>query len=612
MKKLLAIILTLTLAFLLIGCTAEETTDLSNPVDTEVETPGKDEPVDTEAQAPNEDMPTDTEDEVKNDVVYNLNPMDRMSEILHFEIPARGEKSGIDISVEYNFDGRLIGATAVSGDIGVLGILSDTEIILDDTLRTYHIHQLYKLNLETKEAEPMLSEEVYGHTYDEYYDSVTKKWTWLEWCAHPTFNGTRAEDGTPMIAYYSNKYAENGVMTNEENCWENGAIWILDIETGVETRIPAPAGSEILGGARIKWHGMRNVLFEADIDGVTHYIDYNTDTGEYLTAELNHDEISALIDANLAFDNFRNSRSEGVDKRDRIYIKYEPLYRVTDERFDTPEKYEAYINTYFHNDYILNYINNWMTVRNGKVYRVESAWEHDYNSGYRFEVILIYQDQIRVRAYTELRDGPDFIQVAEYGFLMEDGKWKIDWVVRNCFRRTGWTNNDDFTDIPITAEEVSSLLEKDLYMWAHTNTTNFAISEPGVPFDYEDPANYIEKDVYDLTYRYYKVIDPDFDTWDKWETLAKSIYTDKKLNLILSNTMYTDVDGALYTMEGGGMGYYEDIGNYAWHITEYTDSRVTVLKRFGDDSENCETIYNEWVILERTPDGWRISEVFRT
>lgn len=585
MKKLLAIVIALTLALLLFGCTVEE--------------------------KPNGIDPVDVDAEPENAVVYNLNPVGMMPEVLHFEIPARGEKAGVDISFEYNLDGRLINAKTFSGDIYVVGILSNTEIILDDIALTHQPHQLYRLDLETKEAEPLLSEEVYGHTYDEYYDSVTKKWTWLDWCENPALNGTRDGTEKPLIAYYSNKYAEDGVITNEENCWEYGAIWILDLETGEETRIPSPDGSEISGGARIRWHGTKDVLFETSVDGVTHYIKYSTDTGEYLTAELSHDDICSFIDANLVFDEFINSGSEGLDKSDSIGDEYEPFYRVTDERFDTPEKLEEYIETYFHESYILNDINSRVTVQDGKVYRPESEWEHNYNKGYRFEIILIYEDQIRVNVYTELKDDPDFIQIAWYCFLKEDGKWKIGWVDRNCHARDGWSNKDDFTDIPITAEEISSLLEKDLYMWARTNSWTFAICEPGVPFDDGDPANYIEKDVGGWTYYYYKVIDPDYDTWDKWEALIGSIYADEEFDSFINNLAYTNIDGALYTIEGGGRGYYEDRGNYAWHVTDYTDDSVTVQRRFGDTSENCETIYSEWITMSKTPDGWRISRASR-
>ena len=587
MKKLLTVILVLTFAFSLFGC-APDTPDVPE-------------------KPQNNGEPVGIEGEAENTADYNLNPVGMLPEVLHFEIPARGENSPIDISVEYGLNGRLIGAEAVSGDINVVGILSDTEIILEDIWFT---HQLYRLDIETKEAEPLLSEEVYGHTYDEYYDSVTKKWTWLEWCAQPTLNGSRRETEKPMIAYYSNKYAEDGVMTNEENCWDYGAIWIIDIDTGEETRIPSPDGMQISGGSGVAWFGTRDINFTTSVDGIDNYAKYNTETGEYTFAELNYDDICAFIDEDREFSKFLRFGTDGIDLSDSIEGEYGTFYRVTDERFDTPEELEEYIHSLYSEEYLFNYIYDRIIISDGKVYRRESDMEYECSGGYRFDIRMIGDDQIRVDAFMLLQGELDFSLRAGYIFMKGDDGWKIDWVDRNRLVTDGWYVVGDFSDVPMTAEEISTLLKKDLYMWARTNTWVFE-SEWSMQFDDGDSVNCIEKEVQDWTMIYYKVTDPEFDTWDKWEALVRSVYTGEKLDKMLSDYTYTDIDGALYTTGDADRGYYEDIGNYAWCVIEYTDDSVTIVKRFGDISENCETIYSEEYVFVNTPDGWRISSVLR-
>ena len=581
MKKLLAAILALAMILSLCAC--------------------------TDNKEPNGGEPVDIEEEHENDTSNDAEPVSIPADAIHFEIPARGEKSGIDITADYSEYGRLYDAKAVSGGVIVVGVLSDTEVIIDDVALT---HQLYLLDLVTKEAKPLLHDEVYGHTYDEYYESVTKKWTLLEWCANPTLNSTRNGTEKPMIAYYSNKYAEDGVMTNEENCWDVGAIWILDIDTGEETRIPAPDGSEIMGGAGFEWHGDKEIILELSTDGKDQYACCNVITGEYTISELDYDDICAFIDIDREFYKFCQFNIDGLDMSDSLRGANGTYYRVTDERFNTPEKLETFLHTNYVDEHISNYIDNWVFARDGKVYRAETGREYDVNGGYRVEATMVSDDQIRVMVYSLIQTDPDFNLCTEYGFLKEDGGWKIGWAVRNRHTIDGWENTDDLSGVPLTADEIVALIEQDAEIWSRLHTETFAISEPGVPFDETDPANYVEKVINDWTYYYYKVINPNFDTWEKWETYVGKTYTGDELEITLNDLTYTDIDGALYGQGGGGLGYYDDKNHYVWHVTDYTEDSVTVLKRYGDFLENCETIIKVEIVMVKTPDGWRISSVF--
>ncbi|MCD7823632.1 MAG: hypothetical protein LUG86_06450 [Oscillospiraceae bacterium] len=69
-------------------------------------------------------------------------------------------------------------------------------------------------------------DEVYGFTYDEYYEALTGKWDEVVWYDVPTVN-----ESYTKLAYWSNKYAEGGEMSL------NPGIWIIDLKTGDESRL---------------------------------------------------------------------------------------------------------------------------------------------------------------------------------------------------------------------------------------------------------------------------------------------------------------------------------------------------------------------------------------
>lgn len=255
MKRLLVIILALALALSLCACVGQEDTDPENDPSDLIE----------DDQEPNLEMRV---------ITFKFPQRTDDYEKRYGERPAWVENIRLEALYE---DGVLIGFDNETSNLSVLGIVSENEIVVESGFAD----QIYRIDLETFEATPLISEEAFGHTYDEYYESVTKKWTWLEWCENPVLNGNWNQTDRMMIAYYSNKYcSDDGVITNEENCWEYAALWILDIETGEEIRIPVPENTELIGSS-IGWLNDKTVQFNVSVDDETDvcYI-YDTVSGE--------------------------------------------------------------------------------------------------------------------------------------------------------------------------------------------------------------------------------------------------------------------------------------------------------------------------------------------
>jgi hypothetical protein len=104
---------------------------------------------------------------------------------------------------------------------------------------------------------------------------------------------------------------------------------------------------------------------------------------------------------------------------------------------------------------------------------------------------------------------------------------------------------------------------------------------------------------------YYKVIDPDFDTWDKWADYLASVYTGQILDDVIQNNKIINIGGDIYTNDGSK-------GNdrsKQWSVTvlEKTDSNAKI-RQVTPNIDNTYD-YEQEISLTLTLNGWRIEQV---
>ncbi|MCD8107981.1 MAG: hypothetical protein LUE20_08495 [Oscillospiraceae bacterium] len=112
----------------------------------------------------------------------------------------------------------------------------------------YSENQIYVYNSDTGTSSPMLSDSAYGFTYEDY-ETLNGKWDMIVWFDVPTVN-----DNFTSIAYWSNKYAEDGEM-----CLEPG-IWIVDLLSASEFRLDLGELSPTVG--YLSWIDNKTLMFE--------------------------------------------------------------------------------------------------------------------------------------------------------------------------------------------------------------------------------------------------------------------------------------------------------------------------------------------------------------
>lgn len=114
-------------------------------------------------------------------------------------------------------------------------------------------------------------DEVYGFTYDEYYEALTGKWDAVVWYDVPTVNKSYTK-----LAYWSNKYAEDGEMSLTPG------IWIINLETGDESRLDLGELSPTVG--YISWIDDETLMFDT-YDGEFYKVSLADDTIETLDSK---------------------------------------------------------------------------------------------------------------------------------------------------------------------------------------------------------------------------------------------------------------------------------------------------------------------------------------
>lgn len=171
-----------------------------------------------------------------------LEPLSKTTEVLDLD----GEAVEINIYKDGSGDIRHIGFTGANR--GVIRIQDSKAFIAD-----YYAHQLFVFDAKTKSVTPLLSDEAYGFDRDEY-DVLTGKYDIISWLQVPAVNNKG-----DRIVYWSNKYAQDGVMSL------NPGIWLVDLQSGSEYRLDL--GGLVPTVGYINWIDDDTIMFDAEDGG---------------------------------------------------------------------------------------------------------------------------------------------------------------------------------------------------------------------------------------------------------------------------------------------------------------------------------------------------------
>lgn len=168
-----------------------------------------------------------------------VEPLSKTAEVLDLD----GETVEIEIYKDSNGGIKHISFTGANR--GVVRIQDNKVFIVD-----YYAKQLFVFDAATKSITPLLSDKAYGFDRDEY-DVLTGKYDIISWLQVPAINNKG-----DRIVYWSNKYADNGIMSL------NPGIWIVDLQSGSEYRLDL--GELVPTVGYVNWIDDETIMFDAE------------------------------------------------------------------------------------------------------------------------------------------------------------------------------------------------------------------------------------------------------------------------------------------------------------------------------------------------------------
>ncbi len=180
----------------------------------------------------------------------------------------------VNVTFRYTSDGEFVDAfTDGRGEqVDEIYALDENRLLVYDWDLIAR-EQIYLLNFETGEAEPILPDTAFGFSYNDYYD-ITGKWETIEWVSTPRIS----PDGTKIL-YESNKYAEDG-----RPVYRLG-LWVFDIQSGAEERIARPEEADPSHvTADYRWTEDGRVTFSCYSADGEYFLDYIYDPATKETA----------------------------------------------------------------------------------------------------------------------------------------------------------------------------------------------------------------------------------------------------------------------------------------------------------------------------------------
>ena len=584
MKKILEVILAGLIAMSLCACAEEPSED------------GRKNPPETEGAAAGE---TEGAEEVeKTSYTFEFKSEEREYKL--------SDSLSATVKLYYDLYGNVSSAETVSG-ASLVDVLNDGYLVLYTRSLSAEVPpQVWLVNIADGTAEGLLPDELFGHTYEEYYESVNGErqhggpndYAYLCWCDSPVLNGDTL-DGL-QLAYYCNAYAdEDGNITNPETCWKNGAIWLYDFGTKTVGRID-PQGCEVSGDIP-SWATFDVVSYVAD----GRYFNYSE--GKGLTdTEMSCDELSEILSEDEKFDAFLRHGIVETDTSDSIEADGETYYRVTDERFDTEEHFNASMKAHYSDSFIeQGYAAGGVKFSDGKTYC--RAADEDYTGFPQYVSIeeawlsegVYGEDQyfceFRATAYTN----PTALGLKEVNRISlekdSEGNWKVSYTDRNVVATgKGWVNVPE--GLPVTASELEEILKRD-EVFNGTVLRGYLGVDSGATMTSDSGEVYC------------KVVDEVFSSAEKLDAFIGQTYTGGALEEMTAkkNEHYTESDGELYVAPfEADITLESPLKSYTF--AEFSDESVTVISYGGYTGENDDRVCAHTFVINKTADGWRIAD----
>ncbi len=167
-----------------------------------------------------------------------LEPLSKTSELLDLS----GET--VEISIFRDKSGDLKHLVFNGANRGAIRIQDNKAVIVD-----FYANQIFVFDAATNSVTPILSDKAYGFGCDEY-EILTGKYDKISWLQVPAVNNKG-----DRIVYWSNKYADNGIMSL------NPGIWIVDLQAGSEYRLDL---GELVPTVKVKWIDDETIMFAAE------------------------------------------------------------------------------------------------------------------------------------------------------------------------------------------------------------------------------------------------------------------------------------------------------------------------------------------------------------
>ncbi len=148
----------------------------------------------------------------------------------------------VEVLVTRGKDSKLMNVEFTGINREAISIKDNKALIVD-----YYANQLYMYDSSANTVTPLLADKAYGFSYTDY-EVLTGKYDIIVWLDVPTVN-----NGFDRIAYWSNKYAADGVMSLTPG------IWIVELTDGSEYRLDLGELSPTVGD--IGWADDETLIF---------------------------------------------------------------------------------------------------------------------------------------------------------------------------------------------------------------------------------------------------------------------------------------------------------------------------------------------------------------
>lgn len=144
--------------------------------------------------------------------------------------------------------------------------------------------------------------------------------------------------------------------------------------------------------------------------------------------ELTNDIITALIDADLQISKYLYTEPPISDYQDAVDYNGMEYYRVTDEKYNTWDKWESYIRSAYCGQLAENALMTDTVVNiDGNTYSDGGSRGYDLSDNYTYEVASTDGDTVTILMRNPSLDPEDnYVNETTYTFRLTDDGWRIE------------------------------------------------------------------------------------------------------------------------------------------------------------------------------------------